>query len=335
MVERDRVPREVFRDLQGIVREMRGIEPLLDGAKVVADAQILFSLDNALARDRASEPLFWMEIQLPDAHRYRLPLWRKETLRAVYTPLARFGLTLDLVGEDAEWDVTRPLIAPDLDNLHPGVGRKVDRLVRARRHADLLPPAQASATNSAPSATPPPPGLLAPLFGVSLRDYYPLEPDCGSAFDHQAGRAMALTGVDPNVTVTVIRVNGVDIPCDVRHGEVLAIDDAEVLGTYTSGLYAGLPAMSVRKVGSGRAIYLGAVPANANAGVLFYQQVLPELTTQELPYRKVSWKSPQGDFAFLLNEKPVTVALAMTVKDLITGGELTELPPFGVAMVKA
>ena len=333
-VERDRVPREPFRGLQGIIREMRRIEPCLANAKVAGDVQILFHLDSVLARDRASEPIFWMEIQLPDAHRYRLHMWMKETLRAVYNPLARFGLTVDLVNEADEWDTVKPLIVPDLDICTPAL---VDKLTAwCERGGTLICfPGAGERDEFGAQRDSPPPGMLAPLFGVRLQEYYPLEPDSGSAFDHQQGQAMETVGADPNLTVTCVQMNGTAVPVNVRHGEVLDICDAQVLGTYTEGLYRGRPAITARAVGNGRAVYLGAVPADADAAATLFRRLLPELTQQELPYRRINWASPEGNYAFLLNEKPVSCTLEGTVRDLITETEMSELPAFGVAFIRA
>ncbi len=333
VVERDRKPREPYRGLQQLITEMRCIEPYLTGAKVTADAQILFSLDNALARDRASEALFWMQIQLPDARQHRVPLWIAETLRAVYNPLHRFGLTVDLVGETDLWDPAKPLFIPDLDICTQATADRLIAFCQAGGTVVCFPGAGERDEFGAERDAPPP-GVLAPLLGVELQEYYPLEPDGGSAFDHQAGKAMEPVGADPNRTVTMVRVGDRDIPCDVRHGEVLALQTAEVLGRYTEGVYRSLPALSCQRHGKGRAIYLGAVPAHAEAAAHLYQAILFGANHREYPYRRVTWTSPQGAFAFLLNEQPAACPLPARVHDLITGQPLTELPAYGVALVR-
>lgn len=333
VVERDRKPREPFRGLREIIREMRHIEPYLADAKVTADAQILFSLDNALTRDRSSEPLFWMQIQLPDAHRHRLPMWVAETLRAVYNPLQRFGWTLDLVSERDAWDPTKPLFIPDLDLCTPELVEKLTAFCQAGGTVICFPGAGERNEDGAERDAPPP-GLLAPFFGAELADYYPLDPDCGSAFDHQAGRAMELVGADPNRTVTKVQVGNLDIAFDVRHGEVLELQGAEALGAYTEGLYRGKPAITCRFYGQGRAIYLGAVPATPEAAERFYRAVLLDSRHKEYSYKRVTWTSSQGTFAFLLNEKPTACPLPAEISDLITGQTMHELPAFGVALVR-
>ena len=333
VVERDRKPREVFRSLQELIREMKHIEPYLAGGTVVGDVQVLFSLDNALARDRASEPMFWMEIQLPDAHRHRLPLWTQETLRAVYNPLTRLGMTLDLVSEADEWDIARLLIVPDLDICTPALAEKLADFCE-RGGTLVCFPGAGERDEFGAHRDAPPPGLLAPLFGVELKEYYPLEPDSGSTFDHQAGRATHIAGADPNRTTTKIQVGSLDVLFDVRHGEVLELKGAQALGTYTEGMYRGQPALSRRKVGAGQAIYLGAVPAGTEAAVLFFRHALLGMSRHEYPYRCVTWKSPNATLTFLLNDRPVPRTLVSTVQDLISGQEITELPPFGVALVR-
>ena len=331
LLERDRKPRESFRGIGEIVRQMRRIEPHLAGAKVVGDVQLLLSLDNALARDRASEPLFWMEIQLPEACAQRLPMWIKETLRAAYNPLRAFGLTVDFVGEDGDWDVARPVIATDLDICTPELAVKLEGFCRAGGTLVCFPGAGERDENAAHREAPPP-GLLAPLFGVELKEYYPLEAGGGSAFDHTAGRATAAAGVDPRRTITRVRVGGADIAFDVRHGEVLDLRGAEAVGSYVEGPYAGSPAVACRKIGKGRAIYLGAVPADAASAEGLYRNILPELTQHRTGCRRVTWQSPRGRVAFLLNDAPTACPLPAPVHDLITDADLRELPPHGVAL---
>jgi beta-galactosidase len=332
VVERDRKPRENFRSLQGIVRDMRRADEILRGGRLAVDVQLLFSFDNALGRDRSSEPLFWMEIQLPDGYAQRFPMWIKETLRAAYNPLAGFGLNLDFVAEDATWDPAKPLVATDLDICTPALRDKLQAFCEAGGTLICFPGAgerdECGAHREAP-----PPGLLASLFGVELRDYFPLEADCGSAFDHQAGQAQKLEGVRPDNPRIPIRVGTETISFDARHAEVLELTGAQALGIYGDGISAGQPALACRSIGRGRAIYLGAVPSDEEAATQLYRILLPGLTGERIHYQRVTWDTPRGRYAFLINRQPYPVPLTPGGRDEITGCKMSELPGFGVALM--
>jgi beta-galactosidase len=332
VVERDRKPRENYRSLQGIVREMRRADEILRGGRIVADVQLLFSLDNALGRDRSSEPLFWMEIQLPDGLAQRFPMWVKETLRAAYNPLAGFGLTLDFVSEEGDWDPAKPLVATDVDICTPALRDKLQSFCAAGGTLICFPGAGERDEFGAHREAPPP-GLLASLFGVGLRDYFPLEADCGSAFDHQAGHAQTLEGVRPDNPRIPILVGTETIVFDARHAEVLELTGAQALGTYLEGTPVGQPALACRTIGRGRAIYLGAVPVDEASAAKLYRHLLPDLTGERIDYQRVTWETPRGKYRFLINRQPYPVPLTPGGRDEITGQEMSELPGFGVALM--
>src|SRR5690606_9584389 len=115
VVERDRKPRANYQSIAEVVQEVRRVEPILRDAESRRDAQILYSYKNAISRDRASEGIFWMEIQLPEGWEARMRMWEKEVRRTIYQPLVAMGLTPEFVREDEEWDAKLPLFAPDLD----------------------------------------------------------------------------------------------------------------------------------------------------------------------------------------------------------------------------
>lgn len=332
VIERDRKPRENFRSLRDIVRDLRRADEFLQGGQPAADVQLLFSLDNALGRDRSSEPVFWMEIQLPDGYAQRFPMWIRETLRAAYNPLAGFGLNLDFVAEDSDWDPARPLVATDVDICTPALRDKFEAFCAAGGTLICFPGAGERDEYGAHRDAPPP-GLLAALFGVELQDYIPLEAEGGSAFDHQAGQALKLEAGDAANPRIPVRVGDETVWFDARHAEILQLTGARALGAYQEGLAAGLPALACRTIGRGRAIYLGAVPADEASAAQLYRHLLPELTAgAPIGYRRVVWQTPRGRYEFLLNRQPHPVPLARGGRDELSGQMLNELPGFGVAL---
>jgi beta-galactosidase len=331
IVERDRRERSVLASVQAIIREVKTVEPVLLKAAVEADIQVLLDPISAMARDRASEPLFWMEIQRPDGMANRFPMWRKEVGRAIYRPLSSFGLTIDFVQTHEAWDPCKPLIIPDLDLLQPGLPEKLAAFVEGGGTVISFPGVGERDEYGAQMDRPSP-GWLGPLFGVRLADYYPLATGKGPIYDPALGRMMA-DGTPELDTRADVAMQGITIRMDVRHGEILDLEDAEALGTYGTGSCRGRPAITLRKAGRGRAIYLGAVPADAEQAVALYRLLLPDLATHQNPFTRVKLRSSGTRYDVLLNDNPFSCKLDGMVKDLISAQHVAALEPYGVALV--
>jgi beta-galactosidase len=329
VVERDRVPREVFQGIRSVVLELKRIDPVLAVSRIAPDVQILSSYRNAMARDRSSEALFWMEIQLPDAYRYRFPLWKSETLRAAYSPLAALGLTPAFVREDEDWPVDQPLVATDLDICPQPLLEKLEAWC-ARGGTLICFPGAGERDEHGAHREAPPPGNLAGLFGAAHAHYFPMTANSGTTFNHMAGEALETTGANPDSPAARVRFGPASILFDVRHGEVLAPADAAVLGRYETGPYAGEPSVTERRIGSGRAVYLGAVPKTESDAAALYRLLLPAAPVRAWGCRRIRWTGPAGNHAFLINDTPAAAPLPEPVNDLLTGRVFRELPPYGI-----
>ncbi len=328
ILERDRRPRGIYRSLQSLICEVRKVEPLLLNAEILPDAQVLYDRDNILGFDRASEAIFWMQIQLPDAPRHRKPLWERALLGTVCQPLARLGMSPKFVKPEHDWDTALPLIALDLDICTPAM---VEKLRRFCEDGGTLVCFAGAGERDAHGAhhQAPPPGILSGLLGVELEDYYPLAAEAGVAFDHQHGTAAAETGRAG--TTAQIRFGAKSIPMDIRHGEILAPGkDAEAVAEYVTGGVA----VSRRRVGRGQAFYIGAFPASAAAGAELYRQLLPGCPVADQAYRRVRLRSGGRNYRFLLNGTPATVPLPKPRRDLITGKDFSELPPYAAILAE-
>jgi len=333
VVERDRKPRSVYKSIQSTIREARGVESILLSAKVVPDVQVYMDIDSILAWDRSSEPIFWMEIQLPDAVQQRFPMWEKEVRRAVYNPLSSFGLTLDFVKPHETPDPSRPLIIPELDLCTPERADGIRRFVEAGGTCICFP-GVGERDEFAAQREMPSPGLLGPVFGIELADYYPLSAGQGAIYDPALGKMTSEAWPEVDTTASVV-IKQTSIKVDARHGEILAPKGAEVVGTYQGGPCHGQPAITLHRPGRGLAFYLGAVPATPEAATSLYRILLPQLTAKTVPYRRMKLESDKGRFTFLFNDRPAGLPLEAPIQDLITGTRLPGLPPWGVALVKA
>jgi beta-galactosidase len=332
MIERDRVKRTNFTSTAETIRQIRRVEPILKGAQVQADVQVLLSTGNILARDRSSEASFWMEIQLPDATQSRFPLWERETRRAVYLPFSRMGMTVGFVTEKQTWLPDKPLIISDADLVSDELAGRLGEFCRQGGTIICFPGAgERDMVGCHLNLTPP--GKLAPLFGVQLQDYYPLEEFKGVTFDPSAGGVTRPPGAPQRVTTAAVLLAGTMVEVDIRHAEVLAPrGGALVLGKYQGGPCNRMPAVTTNAVGKGWAVYLGAIPANIDAACGLYRCLMTGLPKDQVSYRVVRINGPAGPHRFLLNDGPVKTTLKAAVRDLIGGQTLSELPPYGVVL---
>ena len=331
IVERDRRPRQAFRELQAVIAEARRVEHILCGSTILADAQIYFEPDSVAARDRASEGRFWMEIQLPDGWHERFPMWEKEVRRAVYQPLTALGLTVDFVQPHDEWDPALPLFLPDMDLVDES---HVARLTAFLEQGGTVVafPGIGERDRDGKQGDRPSPGLLGPLFGISQDDVVPLPAGIGAVYDPAMGR---LTG-EQDYAVDIsghLSIGGVSVALDLRHAEIPLPEDAEVLARYADGFAAGRPAVTQRRVGPGRAIYLGAVPASPEDAIALYQGLGIGLPSALAACPGVRLRATDGrTYRFHLNGGPSPCDLGSPCHDVITDQPLSTIPPFGVAL---
>ena len=129
--------------------------------------------------------------------------------------------------------------------------------------------------------------------------------------------------------------------CDLW-ADLIHLEGAESLATYTEGFYAGTPAVTRNVFGEGAAYYLGTRPEERYTKLLL-QRVCEEAgvrPTAEAPHGvdTVRRKTEAASFLFLLNhnQKAVEVRLPNPSRDLLTGevheGTLA-LEPLGVAIL--
>ena len=219
-------PGRRYTEVSTVGRELAGLCDLLT-APVPAEAAILRSYDALWAF--AAQPLtprFSYDDQI-DRH-YRA-LWRHQ-------------VTADLITETRPLDAYRLLIAPCLFVVSDELPERLQRWVEAGGTLVLsFRSGVKDVSNRVVDA--PLPGPFAEMAGVTVSDYTTLLPAGHGA----PGAGPDLIAFDDGAAV------GADIWMDQ-----LAAPDAEVLARYSSGPYAGSPAISVRRVGGGNVVYVGA-----------------------------------------------------------------------------
>lgn len=125
--------------------------------------------------------------------------------------------------------------------------------------------------------------------------------------------------------------------------ELIKLTGAEVLGTYESDFYAGMPAVTVHSYGNGKAYYIGTRMEEEDL-IKFFTQIWSEcgIKEKELPegVEYLTRTAEDGsifDFYVNYNAMPVTVQLAKDGTNLLNGEAVSgkvEILPFNAVVVK-
>jgi len=123
--------------------------------------------------------------------------------------------------------------------------------------------------------------------------------------------------------------------------DVIEPGDGEVLARYDSTAWAGRPAVLDKRVGAGRAVYLGTRLDDATLrGLLAGLRGEPEAGPPGAAgVERVVRRAATASYEFLINHagRPAEVRLAAAGLDLLSGatvGGRLELPPEGVAIIR-
>lgn len=147
----------------------------------------------------------------------------------------------------------------------------------------------------------PMPGHAANLVGAEVEEFTFLSP-----YD----KAQSVTIGDAQISA----------PC---FNDILSITDGEVIGTFNSNYYAGKPAVSMKKLGKGKAYYFGGAFAEDTATYFIERETLkaPLNMDKLMKLPEEIELAVRGDYIILLNygETPVTVTCTTPFTDVISG----------------
>ena len=125
--------------------------------------------------------------------------------------------------------------------------------------------------------------------------------------------------------------------------ELIKLTGAEVLGTYESDFYAGMPAVTVHSYGNGKAYYIGTRMEEEDL-IKFFTQIWSEcgIKEKELPegveyLTRTAEDGSTFDFYVNYNATPATVQLAKNGTNLLNGEAVSgkvEILPFNAVVVK-
>lgn len=235
-----------------------------------------------------------------------------------YAPFHRRGYSVDVIGADDDFSPYDLIIAPYLYSIKSGVGQRLADFVAAG-------------------------GTLAATYLTAITDendlcYLGGWPGDGlrKVFGIRNEETDSLLPTAPGKAEFGGKAYSVDHVCDIIYAE-----GAEVLGTYQSDFYKGLPAVTANTFGKGTAYYAafrndGDFADDFCAGLLQKTGIAPDCPiTFE---RGVSLRK-RGEVIFLMNfgDAPKSVTLDKPYTDLLTGNTLSgslTLPAKGYFVIK-
>lgn len=301
----------VFREVAELGQELVKLGDALPGARVPARAAIFFDWENWWAMENVSGPSKdWT--YMPQVLKY-------------YRALREQNIAVDVIGPDTDLSGYAVVVAPSLYMLRAGYGDRVEAFVAnggtfvTTFMSGLVDENDLVTTNGYP-------GDLRRVLGIWVEEFDGLFPD--------QRNAMVVSKDLPEL----VGAHEVGLICSILHAET-----ADVVGTYRDDFYAGTPALTRNRFGSGSAWYIAADPdpsfvAGLMQHVCASAGISPALGAPAGV--EVALRTRDGaSFLFVLNHNPgpVTVDLAAySGIDLLTGADRAgqmDLPGFGVAIL--
>lgn len=298
----------VFREVSALGAELQKLGDSVIGAAVEAKVGIVFDWDNWHALDSAVGPV-----------RDKKYL---ETVRKHYRALYEKNIPVDLVFPDSDISRYKIIIAPMLYMVKPGFAEKIEAFVAsggifvATFLTGLVDEHDLAFTNGYP-------GPLSRVLGVWVEEIDALYADQSN---------------------TIVMMEGSGSYTCGRIADLLHTTGAQVLATYASDFYAGMPVLTRNTFGKGTAYYLASDPEPA-----FLDRLYGELLDQSGIHPVLN--TPQGievavrvkgdrTLLFVLNHTPNETQIDLgndMRRDLLTGESVRgviQLNGYGVCILE-
>lgn len=295
----------VFRDVAEAGELLKKLAPVA-GTTVSTRAALLFDWDSRWA-------IWDVKALGQETKKY------EKTCIGIWQEFMKLGIDMDVVGSDEDLSRYDVVVAPMLYLLQPGTADNLRAFVErggqllATYFTGYVDDAQLCYLGGFPGDG------LKELFGIvseEIDSYYPSD---------RNGIAMK-DGSRWEV---------------VDYAEILRVQDAEVLGTYTDDFYQGSAAVTCKSHGKGNAYY---VAARTSAGEMrpLFEKMLADagISVRKLPegveYHVRSGEEGSYEFYLNCNTEPVKIA-GVNGLDMVTDREVREemtLPGYGVAVIR-
>ncbi|QKO14770.1 Beta-galactosidase BglY [Dickeya solani] len=273
------------------------------GSRVEAQVAILFDWESRWAMDDAQGPRnAGLEYEKTVAEHYR-PFWEQ-------------GIAADIINADCDFSGYRLLIAPMLYMVRPGFAERVEQFVR--QGGQVVVTYWSGIVNESDLCYQGGfPGPLRSVLGI-----WSEEIDCLA--DGEYNRVLGLADND-------IGLKG---PYQARHlCELIHLEGATALASYCDDFYAGRPAVTVNRVGAGKAWYVTsrndlAFQRDFFAAII-RELALPRALDIPLPPAVTAHRRTNGDEEFIFIENysalPQPIQLPAGHSDMLTGLPLVDV----------
>jgi beta-galactosidase len=248
-----------------------------------------------------------------------------EHFRQIYDAFYEHNVAVDIVAPDADLSSYNLVVAPAFHVVSAAAAKNLRRFVEAGGVL-LLSPRSGVKDGSNAVVNQRLPGLLAELCGVEVEEYDSLAPDMGNEIEFSLPELEAHSPALATIWCDVLQPKG-----------------AQVVATYTQQYYAGQPAITLNRLGQGKAAYVGTM-----GGITLYRALVgwllelagvkPILSLPEGVEVTERWQGDQR-LLFVLNhtDQPHRLSLPEPMTDLLaeqgTAGRIT-LAPKGVMILK-
>ncbi len=299
----------VYREVAQVGEEMKLLEPVLRGTKVVAEVAILLSHENDWALQLKPQPNHFFS--------------QREHVQLFYNALHDRNIPVDFCRPTEDLSRYKLVIAPSLHLLAGG-------------EADLL---KLYVQNG---------GTLVSTFNTGLVDEHHIAPDSGYPHDLTDLFGLEVLEFDPLPPgeENHLVFKGA-FPTSHLHPargwcDLIEPKECQILATYGKDFYAGRPALTMNPYGLGKAIYLGTQSHQHFYYdlVVWLRQVCNLFPLLKVPDTVEVSLRQAGDrrVYFLLNHQstPVRVHFYKPSHDFLTGTTLqgnVDLPPHGVLVI--
>ncbi|KAA9004727.1 beta-galactosidase [Paenibacillus spiritus] len=284
----------VFRESAELGRELQQLGDKLLDARSAAKVGILFDWENRWALDLSSGPSVALDY-VGEVHKY-------------YDALYRQHIETDMIGVEEDFGKYEIIIAPVMYMVKPGFAKKAEAFVRAG--GTFVTTFFSGIVNENDLVTVGGyPGELRSLLGIWAEEIDALLPDMKNEIVMKESWNALKGSYDCGIL------------CDLIHSE-----EAEVLASYGSDFYAGMPVLTVNAFGEGKAYYIASSPdadfLRAFVGNLCEEKGIAPLVTAAGEVESVQRVKDGKSFLFLLNhaasELPADIGAAERT-DLLTG----------------
>jgi beta-galactosidase len=297
------------REVSELGRMLAAMTPVM-GSRVEARVAIIFDWESRWAMDNAQGPR-------------NLGLHYERTVNEHYRAFWEQGVAVDVINGDSDFSGYDLVIAPMLYMVRDGFAARAEQHVERGGH--FVASYWSGIVNESDLCYPGGfPGPLRPLLGIWSEEIDSLTDEEFNGVRGVRGNELGLSG-----------------PYQARElCEHIHLEGATALASYESDFYAGTPAVTMNRVGQGKAWYI----ASRNDlsfhrdfyGALIKQLGLPRALAGELPPGVVVQRRTDGEQAFLFvqnftaqtQQLSLPAGLSDLVDGMSVGGSLT-LGPWG------